>query len=267
MSGTVDIDLINLFFFSVLLVIPVIVLYSWNLLDLGYNAIGSVIRMTVQLLLVGLYLKYLFELNNLWLNLAWLLVMVTVANFSILRGSGLAVMRLFWVTQFSLMLSIISVCLLFLLILVKPVPFMDARYLIPVGGMLLGNVLQGNIRALETFYSQVRANEPRYLSDLLLGATVAEATQPYFRKAVRSSLTPILGSMATLGIVSLPGMMTGQILGGALPLTAAKYQIAIMMAIFLSMICAIGLNLRLSLRVAFDQGGLLKQAIYTRQAE
>ena len=91
--------------------------------------------------------------------------------------------------------------------------------------------------------------------------------QPFFRRAVRSSLTPIIGSMATLGIVSLPGMMTGQILGGALPLTAAKYQIAIMIAIFLAMVCAIGLNLRLSLASAFDEFGLLRQDIFVRAAD
>ena len=129
--------------------------------------------------------------------------------------------------------------------------------------MLLGNCLQGNIRALDTFYSELRDKEQHYLSDLLQGATVREAIQPFFNRAVRSALAPILGSMATLGIVSLPGMMTGQILGGAVPLTAAKYQIAIMVGIFLSMMMAIALNLLLSLKAAFTEFGLLDKQIFT----
>ena len=267
MTGLIDVSLVSLLVFSSFLLIPACILYRWKLIDLSYSTLTSFIRMTVQLLLVGLYLKYLFDLNNLWLNLGWLIVMITVANVSILRGANLSVSRLFWVTQFSLILAIGTACLLFLFILVQPDPFMDARYLIPVAGMLLGNCLQGNIRALETFYTQLRDQEARYHSDLLLGATVTEAVQPFFRKAVRASMTPIISSMATLGIVSLPGMMTGQILGGAQPLTAAKYQIAIMVGIYLSMICAIGFNLRLSLYVTVGSTGLLKSNIFTSRAE
>ncbi len=267
MSGSVEITLFNLFLFGLFLGIPIVALVRWQLGDMVWSLLISVVRMTVQLLLVGLYLKYLFELNHTWLNLAWVMVMITVANVSVIKGAGLAVFRLFWVTQISLVVAIVFTSLLFLLVLVNPEPLVDARYLIPVAGMMLGNCLQGNIRALDSFYSSLRANEPRYLSDLLLGATVAEAVQPFFRKAMRSALTPIISTMATIGIVSLPGMMTGQILGGALPLTAAKYQIAIMIGIFLAMTCAIGMNLRLSLTIAFDQSGLLKQSIFIRQIE
>ena len=261
MPSVIDISLNNLLIFSTFLLLPAFLLYRWQLVDLSKNTLISVIRMTAQLMLVGLYLKYLFELNHLWLNLIWLLVMITVANISIVKGAGLRLAHFFRVTQVSLMMAIITVCLMFLMVLVQPAPFLDARYLIPIAGMLLGNCLQGNIRALETFYSDLRREEARYHSDLLLGATVSEAVQPFFRRAVRVSMTPVVGTMATLGIVSLPGMMTGQILGGATPLIAAKYQVAIMVAIYLSMICAITVNLRLSLCTAFSASGLLREDI------
>ena len=262
MSESVDINLIDLTLFSTLLIIPGYLLWQWKLIDLSKTLLTSVVRMAVQLLLVGLYLKYLFELNNIWLNLGWLLVMVTVANISILKGARLVPSRLFAATQISLIIAVIGTCLIFLIVLVRPEPFLDARYLIPVSGMLLGNVLQGNIRALETFFTDMHEKEASYHADLLIGATVIEASLPFFRKAMRAAITPIIGSMATIGIVSLPGMMTGQILGGAVPLTAAKYQIAIMMGIFLSSFIAIALNIRLSMRVAFDEAGLLRQDIF-----
>lgn len=261
MSESVDINLFDLAIFSIGLLAPLFLFWYWKLIDLGRSLLSSVVRMTVQLLLVGLYLKYLFELNNIWVNLSWMLVMITVANISILKGARLIPAKLFLVTQVSLLLAVIGVSLLFMAVLVRPEPFIDARYLIPVTGMLLGNCLQGNIRALDSFFTDIREKEASYHANLLLGATVIEASQPFFSKAMRASITPIIGSMATIGIVSLPGMMTGQILGGALPLTAAKYQIAIMIAIFLSSFFAIALNIRLGMRVAFDNAGLLRQEI------
>ena len=263
MSESVDINILDLTLFSTLLLLPGYLLWKWKLIELSKALLSSVFRMTVQLLLVGLYLKYLFELNNLWLNLGWLMVMVTVANTSIVKGARLVPSRLFVVTQISLIIAVIGTCMIFLALLVRPEPFIDARYLIPVSGMLLGNCLHGNIRALETFFTDIREKEASYHTDLLIGATVIEATMPFFRKALRASLTPIIGSMATIGIVSLPGMMTGQILGGAIPLTAAKYQIAIMMGIFLSSFAAIALNIRLSLATTFDEMGLLKSEIFS----
>ena len=267
MSESVDINLLELALFSTLLILPGYLLWRWKLIDLSKALLSSVVRMTAQLLLVGLYLKYLFELNNLWLNLGWLMVMVTVANISIVKGARLIPTRLFIATQVSLIIAVIGTCLLFLAVLVRPEPFIDARYLIPVSGMLLGNCLQGNIRALESFYTDIREKEASYHADLLIGATVIEATLPFFRKALRASITPIIGSMATIGIVSLPGMMTGQILGGAIPLTAAKYQIAIMMGIFLSSFIAITINIRASFSVAFDDAGLLKNDIFASRQE
>ena len=267
MSETVDINLLELTLFSILLAIPGYLLWQWKLVDLSRALLASVIRMTAQLLLVGFYLKYLFELNNLWLNLGWLLIMITVANTSIVKGARLVPSRLFVITQISLIIAVIGTGFIFLAVLVRPEPFIDARYLIPVSGMLLGNCLQGNIRALDSFYSDMREKEASYHANLLIGATVIEASLPFFRKAMRASLTPIIGSMATIGIVSLPGMMTGQILGGAIPLTAAKYQIAIMMGIFLSSFIAIALNIRLSLNVAFDDSGLLKNDIFASRHE
>ncbi len=262
MSGVVDVSLVRLLLFSLLLILPCAALWRWKLFELSRGLVFSVLRMAVQLLLVGLYLKYLFEFNNPWVNAGWLLVMVSVASASVIRQAGLRLSRLFISTQISLLLVMTLSCLAFLVILIQPDSLMDARYLIPVAGMLLGNCLQGNIRALDQFYNELRTNEAAYLSDLLLGATVKEATAGIFRKSVRSALSPMVGSMATLGIVSLPGMMTGQILGGALPLTAAKYQIAITLAIFIAMTFAIALNLRLSLRQAFTPSGILDKRIF-----
>ncbi|MTI12647.1 ABC transporter permease [Sansalvadorimonas verongulae] len=267
MSSVVDISLANLLGFVSLLLLPLLLLQRWQLIDVSKDMVISIGRMVAQLLLVGLYLKYLFELNHTVVNIVWLLIMMTVANTNIVRRAGLRSMKLLVITQISLLLSITVVTGLFLVVLVQPDSLFDARYLIPIAGMLLGNCLQGNIRALEVFFGELKDQEEAYLSDLLLGATVREAVEPALKKAFRSSLTPILGSMATLGIVFLPGMMTGQILGGALPFIAAKYQIGIMVGIFMAVFCAIALNLQLCLRVAFNPFGVLDKSVLLQQSE
>ncbi len=97
---------------------------------------------------------------------------------------------------------------------------------------------------------------------LSLGANQQEALLPYFRDAMLAAMRPFLANMATMGIVSLPGMMTGQILGGAAPQTAIKYQIAIVLAIFAALTISVSLSIYFSSRRAFDDYGILKPGLF-----
>ena len=125
-----------------------------------------------------------------------------------------------------------------------------------------GNCLRSNVLSLERFYSGIRKNENEFMTYLMLGATLREAVRPYLRDAIKAAVNPSIATMATMGIVSLPGMMTGQILGGAMPMTAIKYQIGIMICIFTAMVVAALVNILLSLPVAFDDHQRLKEDIF-----
>ena len=177
----------------------------------------GILRMILQLGLIGVYLKTLFTLNNPWLNGLWILVMLVVADLTILRRAGLR-RRLFFLATFAAVtLSVLFSAAYLILLVIRPPLFYDAHYLVPLTGMILGNCLQGNVIALERFYSALRKNESEYLTYLLLGASRWEAVRPYLREAVYAAINPTVAGMATMGLVSLPGMMTGQILGGASP--------------------------------------------------
>lgn len=221
----------------------------------------SILRMSIQLTLVGIYLKMLFSLNDPWLNGLWILVMLLVADWSILRRAGLKA-RYFFLATFTAIASSILFSTAYLVILViQPAHYYDARYIVPLAGMILGNCLQGNVIALERFYSALRKNESEYVTFLLLGASRWEAVRPYFRLAIKAAINPTIASMATMGLVSLPGMMTGQILGGSEPWLAVKYQIAIMICIFTSTTVACILNLKLSLAIALNAFEVLKEEV------
>ena len=226
-------------------------------------AVG-VVRMTMQLALIGIYLKTLFALNSPWLNGGWILLMLIVADLSILRRAGLNRRLFFLSTLTAVALSVIFSAAYLLQLVIKPPLFYDARYLIPLTGMILGNCLQGNVIGLERFYAALRKNENEYITYLLLGASRWEAVRPFFLDAVKAAINPTVASIATMGLVSLPGMMTGQILGGGEPWIAVKYQIAIMLCIFTSTTLAAVLNLRLGLGIAFNEFDVLKEDIMTK---
>jgi UDP-glucose/iron transport system permease protein len=218
----------------------------------------GILRMSIQLALVGIYLKALFDLNNPWLNGLWILLMLLVADWSILRRAGLKARYFFLATFMAVASSILFSTAYLVVLVIQPEHYYDARYIVPLAGMILGNCLQGNVIALERFYYTLRKNQLEYETFLMLGATRWEAVRPYYRAAIKAAINPAIASMATMGLVSLPGMMTGQILGGSDPWIAVKYQIAIMICIFTSTVIACIFNLKLSLNIAFDAFDVLR---------
>jgi len=255
--SAIRISIPDLLLVYALLLVPLTITAVYRL-GLLKSTVVAVVRMTIQLALVGLYLGFIFERNSLILNLVWLLVMLLVANSAILRSAGLTRWPIFPMTLLGIAVATLSVLAVFVLGAVAPDPLYDARYLIPLGGMLLGNCMRGNIIALERFYSGIAENEREFLSYVFMGATTTEATRGFMRNALRAALAPTVSTMTTMGIVSLPGMMTGQILGGSDPTTAITYQLAIMVAIFTSVSLGTWLNLRLSMRWAFTDRGTLR---------
>jgi len=139
---------------------------------------------------------------------------------------------------------------------------LDAQYAIPIGGMILGNCLRADIVGVRTFYNSIRTNEKSFHNSLAQGALLHEAVRPFITEACQSALAPTVATMATIGLVSLPGMMTGVILAGADPLMAIKYQIAIMIAIFSGTAITVTLGIRLTMRSAFNHYGVLKGSVF-----
>jgi putative ABC transport system permease protein len=258
--STLDMTVVDLLIIYALLAAPlaVVALYRTGLVK---KTLVSIVRMSVQLALVGVYLRFIFELNNPLVNIGWIAVMIAVAAVNVLGTAGLSQRRLLPLTFIGIALSTLGVLAVFVFVALRPRPLYDARYLVPISGMILGNCMRGNVISLERFFVGIRDNRKQYMSSLFMGATVHEASRPWFRRALSAALAPTVGTMATMGIVSLPGMMTGQILGGSSPVTAIKYQMAIMVAIFTAVALGAWLNLLLCTRVGFDTYGMPRDDI------
>lgn len=244
-----------------LLVIPVSIAL-WVGVRLLRDLAIALLRMTLQLLFVGFYLQVVFHLDSLLLNMAWLSVMVVVADLSIIRRCRLRLRPFVLPVGLAIMLGT-TVPLAYFLILVLRLPNpTQAQYLIPIAGMILGNCLRANIVGIEHFTDRIRVGEKSYLWALAQGASKAEAVQPFLAGAVRASLAPTIATMATIGLVSLPGMMTGIILGGTDPRTAIEYQIAIMIAIFTGTAITVILAIGFSMKTIFSAYGVLNHRIF-----
>lgn len=255
-----EISLLGLATIYALLIIPV-ALFVLVKLPLLKEMAFAVLRMTAQLVLVGLYIELLFSFNRWWLTLLWFFLMLLVANGTTLRRAGRKDLTLFPQSLVSLGLGTVLPLGVILLLAVRPDPLYDARYLIPLAGMLLGNSLRANIIGLERFLSGLREGFDEYLATLSLGASRTEALLPIIRSALNAALSPTIASIATIGLVSLPGMMTGQILGGSAPMTAITYQIAIMIAILVATTITSSVNLFLTIRTAFDNYDIPRKAL------
>lgn len=264
--ATQDISIPSLILCFLLLAVPLVISYKIKL-DVTEKTIRSVTRMTVQLFLAGTFLTFVFDLNSGILNLAWLLGMIIVASYTSIRDIELKMDKLFLPIILSFTAANLSILLYFNKFVLDLENLLEARYLIPIGGMILGNSLRGNVVGIGEFYADIRRNENRYLYNLSLGASRYEALLPYIRKCLRSALRPTLSNIATVGIVFLPGMMTGQILGGASPLLAIKYQISIMIAIYVSTTMSTTFSILTSIQAAFDEFGLVRKDIYREKGK
>lgn len=262
MAEALPIPVINIVIFLLCFFLPVAVLLSRKI-PLAKDLLMSVGRMILQLGFMGYYLQVLFDKNSLPLTCLWLLVMVGVANITILQRAGLRRRLLLATTGCGLLLAtgLVSVALL---LTVGAVPLYDARYLIPMVGMILGNSLQGNVISLERFYSSLRNDRDIYEMALFNGAPRYRALAPFINQSLTAAISPSIGGMMAMGLVSLPGMMTGQILGGTLPIEAIKYQIVIMAAIFLTLFFSVLFNLLLTPLVALTPYGILRTDIFRK---
>lgn len=261
--GAEDLSFYSMLFAYLLLIVPVGILYFLKV-KLVKESLISVLRMSIQLGLVGVYLKYIFEWDNTWLNIAWLLVMIVVSTFSIINSNGICKRLFFLPILGALAISLFFNVSYFNFFIVRISDIFNAKYLIPVSGMLLGNSLKGNIIATNTFLDYFKTREREYFFTLSLGASREEALKPIVRESMKRSLRPTLASIATIGLVSLPGMMTGQILGGSVPMTAIKYQIAIMIAIFSTMAISIFLVILFLKRISFNKFDVMKKNIFIK---
>jgi putative ABC transport system permease protein len=198
-------------------------------LGLERDLLWGTVRTVAQLSLMGYVLRYVFAIDRWYLVLALFAAMIFFATW-IARGrvKERAVPVLLPVFV-SMLLSYMVVTITVTAVIVRAQPWWHPLYFIPLGGMVIGNSLSAVAVSLDRFLGDLRRRRDEVELHLCLGATASEASASIFQTAVKAGMIPSITAMMGVGVVWLPGMMTGQILAGADPLVAVKYQIMVML--------------------------------------
>jgi putative ABC transport system permease protein len=186
------------------------------------------LRTVLQLVLVGYVLVYIFALDRWYLVVAALLVMLAVATQAAVARHPRPSRALYAITGIALLAGSGLTLVYVGAIVVQVDPWYNPRYLIPLFGMIVGNAMNAAALAAERLSGEMETRRAEVEAYLALGASAERAAREPVRRALQAALIPTINSLMVVGIVSLPGMMTGQILAGVSPLTAVRYQIVVM---------------------------------------
>ena len=255
--GTIDISYFSLGVGLLLSLIPLYYLWKFKTGLVKATAI-AIIRMIVQLLFVGMYLKYLFIWDTPWINFIWVVVMISVASRTAIARTKLKKRVLLIPISIGFLFSVVTVGLFFLTVVLRIANIFEAQYFIPIFGLLMGNMLSSNVIALNTYYTALQREQQLYYYLLGNGATQSEARAPFIGQALVKAFSPLIANMAVMGLVALPGTMIGQILGGSSPDVAIKYQMMIVVINFTASMLSLMITISLSSKHSFDSFGVLK---------
>ena len=229
-SAYIHISLIDLLIALLFVGVTALISY-WQHLGLERDIAIGTVRTFVQLLTVGFVLQRLFDASRwYWVVLA-LAIMTTVAGYNAVRRQAGAKQGLFAMTTASIATGGAITLILVIGVVLRVLPWYQPQYVIPIAGMVIGNSMNGAALVVNRFHSELTLRRSEIEASLALGAPAREAAAGALRESLRAAMMPTVNSMMTVGLVQLPGMMTGQIISGASPLDAVRYQVVVMLMI------------------------------------
>lgn len=227
-------------------------------LGLERDILWATVRTVAQLFLLGYILRFIFGVETAWLVLLILFGMILFAAWTIRGRMEQRPVAFFWPTFLSMLLSYFVVVFFATALVIRVEPWYLPHYVIPLGGMVVGNSMNAIALALDRLFSSLDKGRQEVELHLSLGATYREASQRPLKEAVRAGMIPSINNMMAVGVVFIPGMMTGQILAGVDPMVAIKYQIMIMILILISTMSGGILVTHLVRRLCFTRDHQLK---------
>ena len=233
---------LNLLLGLLLLVIPGYLLYTYDRLTLPKAAL-AVVRMMVQLSVMGGLLWLLYRFNTVWLNLLWLLLLVVAAAFLMVSRTQIRSRILFLPACISMFVSVLAVSAYILFVVLRPESPMSAQWFVPVTGVLMAHVLMTNIHAVRTYFDSIRQDSQPYYTLFGNGASRLKALTPYFTRALKSMTVPAMASLSAMGLFVLPMLLSGLLMGGMPPVTAVAVFILLIIASITASVLSLALTI------------------------
>jgi putative ABC transport system permease protein len=240
---------------SLVLVVIAAAISRWQEADLERDIVIATVRSIVQLTLIGYAIKLIFDVDSIWLVVALLAVMVLFGALTA-RSRAKKVPNAFWPLLISLAVAAAATLgLVVVLGIFEPTP----RYLVPVGGMVIGNSMTASAVALNRLGDEVGDGRARIEATLALGATAREAALPIVRRSLRSGMITLVDSTKTTGLIFFPGTMVGMLLAGANPTDAVRLQLILLYSLLGSVAIAGLLATTLAYRNFFTAAQQLRE--------
>ncbi len=253
MNGIINLDIWQVML-AYVFVLAVLIIIRIRGIRREKEILISSIRMTVQLILAGYILTLVFEHPSPFITVGIIILMESFAIYTVFKKfKGKLSGKLKKAIAISMLAGTLSCLMYFLLVVVQIDPWYDPQYFIPIAGMVVGNSMTGISLATKSLIDGMTTQKSLVEEALVLGATPRSATKSIIDNTFDSAIMPTINSMLGMGIVILPGMMTGQILSGTLPTTAVAYQISIMLGILGAVSFTVILMLYLGYRSFFNK--------------
>jgi putative ABC transport system permease protein len=258
MKGIIDLTVVQVALAYVFVIIVLIILRARGI-NREKEVIISSIRMTLQLILVGYLLVYIINNPNAYITVGIIVLMEGFAVYTVFRKFKKRLSKaLKQVIVVSMAIGTLSCLVYFLLVVVRISPWYDPQYFIPIAGMIVGNSMTGISLGVKSLVEGMTLQRATVEEALILGATPQDASNSIINSTFDAAILPTINSMVGMGIVFLPGMMTGQILSGIAPTTAIAYQIAIMLGILGAVALTVFIMLHWGYRTFFNKEAQLQ---------
>ncbi len=251
-SETLIIGWIELFIATFFIVIAGVISIALSLGLVRSLAIAS-LRTYLQLIALGFILNWIFATNTAWIVSGIFLLMMLMTVQILLKRVKPKPPSLYLSTFIAIFISSTVVTFSVTGLIIHVEPWYNPRYFLTIGGMILGNSMNGIALALDRFFDDLNKRIAEVNQALAFGGTPWEASLPSIRTALSAGLIPTINSMSAVGLVHIPGMMTGQLLAGANPIQAAQYQIVVMLMISAATALGTMISIILAYKYAFDE--------------
>jgi putative ABC transport system permease protein len=226
MSELIKLDLVDLVI-AVGLMVAAIGLSAWEKLGLELNLALATGRVILQLAVLGYVLEFIFAIGNVWAVVAILPVLLTIGAIVTRNRISQKIPRVLPIVWTAIGLSTVLTLIYANFLIIQPAKWYEARYVIPLAGILLGNAMNAAAVAGERLVSSINQLSTEIETHLSLGATPAQAVNQYRKDAIKAAFLPTLNQMMLIGLVTIPPLTNGQLLAGVSPLDAVSYEIVI----------------------------------------
>mgnify|MGYP005831375219 CR=1 FL=1 len=258
-EGIIDIELARLIAAYIFVLVLLFIVKIRKISREKQIAIAT-LRMTIQLIVAGYILTYIFENPHPLLTVLIILIMEVFAIRNVFKQVKATLSdQMKRIITISMLSGSLASLVYFNLVVINFSPWYEPRYFIPIAGMIIGNSMTGITLGVKTLLQGFSSEKAKIEGALMLGADPQTAAKPYVDHAFDSAVLPTINNMLGMGIVFLPGMMTGQILSGVSPLLAIEYQIAILLGILGSVSLTVILFILLGYRTFFTKDSRLRE--------